>query len=174
MVRFGEQDKEKYLVIGESNRMTLRHSYELRACEMIRQTIRSWTSGEGQRMAAALVLVCLGALGGGCATTEKKGPTYAEQVMNRPLPVTEGEKQQECCWLGGEIARQRALGGYGTAMQDLATLESRASKAGCAALRTDARTGAPPASGSNYDTCFMRCKQFTNKSNDVCFDLCTK
>jgi len=141
---------------------------------MTRQTIRSWTRGEGQRMAAALVLVCLGALGGGCATTEKKGPTYAEQVLNRPLPVTEGEKQQECCWLRGEIARQRALGGYGTATQDLATLESRASKAGCAALRTDAQTGAPPASGSNYDTCYMRCKQFTNKSNDVCFDLCTK
>jgi hypothetical protein len=169
MLRLGEQDKE-------SNRMTLRrvHSYELRACNMIRQIIRSWTRGEGQRMAAALVLVCLGALGGGCATTEKKGPTYAEQVMNRPLPVTEGEKQQECCWLRGEIARQRALGGYGSAMQDLATLESRASKAGCVALRTDAQTGAPPASGSNYDTCYMRCKQFTNKSNDVCFDLCTK
>ena len=141
---------------------------------MIRETIRSWTRSEGQRMAAALVLVCLGALGGGCAATEKKGPTYAEQVMNRPLPVTEGEKQQECCWLRGEIARQRALGGFGTAMQDLATLESRASRAGCAALRTDAQTGAPPASGSNYDTCYTRCKQFTNKSNDVCFDLCTK
>jgi hypothetical protein len=28
--------------------------------------------------------------------------------------------------------------------------------------------------GSNYETCYMRCKQFTNKSNDVCFDLCTK
>jgi hypothetical protein len=94
--------------------------------------------------------------------------------MNRPLPVTEAEKQQECCWLRGEMARQRALGGYGTATQDLATLESRASKAGCAALRTDAQTGAPAAGGSNFDTCYMKCKQFTNKSNDVCFDLCTK
>ena len=130
---------------------------------MIRQRIRRWTGGKGLRMAAALVLVCLGALGGGCATTEKKGPTYAEQIMNRPLPVTEAEKQQECCWLRGEMARQRALGGYGSATQDLATLESRASQAGCAAIRTDAQTGAPPAGGSNFDTCYMRCKQFTNK-----------
>ena len=91
--------------------------------------------------------------------------------MNRPLPVTEGEKQQECCWLRGEIARQRRLGGYGTAMQDLATLESRASKVECpAALRTDA----PEASGRNFETCFARCKQGTNRSNDVCFDSCTK
>jgi hypothetical protein len=142
---------------------------------MIRQTIRSWTRSEEQLTAAALVLVCLGALGGGCGTTEKKGPTYAEQVMNRPLPVTEGEKQQECCWLRGEIARQRGLGGYGTAMQDLAALESRASKVGCpAALRNDAQTGGPESSGRNFDTCFARCKQFTNRSNDVCFDFCTK
>jgi hypothetical protein len=91
--------------------------------------------------------------------------------MNRPLPVTEGEKQQECCWLRGEIARQRGLGGYGTAMQDLATLESRASKVGCPAAL---QTGAPEASGRNFDTCFARCKQFTNRSNDVCFDFCTK
>ena len=141
---------------------------------MIRRTLRSRTRGERRRLAATLVLVCLGALGGGCATTEKKGPTYAEQIMNRPLPVNDAEKQQECCWLRGEMARQRALGGYGTAMQDLATLESRASQAGCAALRTDAQPGAPAASGSNFDACYMKCKQFTNKSNDVCFDLCTK
>ena len=141
---------------------------------MTRPTIRGWTRGERQRIAAALVLACLGALGAGCATTEKKGPTYAEQIMNRPLPVNEAEKQQECCWLRGEMARQRALGGYGSAMQDLATLESRASQAGCAAPRTDAQPGAPAASGGNFDTCYMKCKQFTNKSNDVCFDLCTK
>lgn len=141
---------------------------------MMRQTLRSWTHGERQRMAVALVLVCLGALGGGCATTGNKGPTYAEQIMNRPLPVNDAEKQQECCWLRGEMARQRALGGYGTAVQDLATLESRASQAGCAALRTDAQPGAPAGGRGNFDTCYMKCKQYTNKSNDVCFDMCTK
>jgi len=141
---------------------------------MIRQTIRTWTRSEGGRRAAALVLVCLGVLGGGCATNEKKGPTYAEQIMNRPLPVNEAEKQQECYWLRGEMARQRALGGYGTAMQDLATLESRSSQAGCAAVRADAQPGAPAAGGGNFDTCYMKCKQFTNKSNDVCFDQCSK
>jgi len=139
---------------------------------MIRQTIRSWTRAERQSAAAVLVLLCLSTLGGGCGTTDKRGPTYTDQVMNRPLPVSEAEKQQECCWLRGEIARQRALGGYGTATQDLATLESRASKVGCSG--TDAQTGAPEASGRNFDACFAKCKQFTNRSNDVCFDLCTK
>jgi len=138
---------------------------------MIRQTIRSWTRGNGKLTTATLVLVCLSALGGGCSTAEKKAPTYAEQVMNRPLPATEGEKLQECYWLRGEMARQRALGGYGSAMQDLATLESRASKVGCP---TTLGTDAPGASGRNFDACFARCKQFTNKSNDACFDFCMK
>jgi len=136
-------------------------------------TSRTWTCPE-RRLSAALLLVCLGILAGGCATTEKNAPTYAEQIMNRPLPVNEVDKQQECCWLRGEMTRQRALGGYGTAMKDLATLESRASQAGCAPVRTDTQGGAPATSGGNFDTCYMRCKQFTNKSNDVCFDLCTK
>src|SRR5262245_39381897 len=142
--------------------------------EITTPTRRTYTRAGWQLRAVALLLVCLGALAAGCATTEKKAPTYAEQVMNRPLPVNETEKQQECAWLRGEMARQRALGGYGTATQDLATLESRASQAGCAAVRTDAQTGAPATGGGNFDSCFMKCKQFTNKSNDVCFDLCSK
>ena len=59
--------------------------------------------GEKQLTIAAVVLACFVTLVGGCATTQKKGPAYAEQVMNRPLPVTEAEKQQECSWLYGEM-----------------------------------------------------------------------
>lgn len=137
---------------------------------MTRQTIHVWAPGKGWLAAATLIFVCLGALLGGCASTEKKGPTYAEQILNRPLPATEAQKQQECSWLRGEMTRQRALGGSGTATQDLATLESRASQVGCSGV---AQTGAPGGS-TNFDTCYAKCRQQTNKANDTCFDLCTK
>ena len=48
--------------------------------------------GEKQLTIAAVILACRVASVGGCATTQNKGPAYAEQVMNRPLPVTDAEK----------------------------------------------------------------------------------
>jgi hypothetical protein len=88
--------------------------------------------------------------------------------MDRPLPVADAEKQQECSWLRGEMARQRRLAGSGTSTQDLASLETRAAQVGCSAA------GMPDASGGNFETCYAKCRQGTNRSNDVCFDLCTK
>ena len=137
-----------------------------RAREMTRQLI-----GEKQLTIAAVVLACFVTLVGGCATTQKKGPAYAEQVMNRPLPVTDAEKQQECSWLYGEMARQRRLAGYGTSTQDLGTLELRASQVGC---RATPGANTPQASGASYQACHAKCRQGTNKSNDMCFDECTK
>ena len=134
---------------------------------MTRQLIR-----ERELAIAAVVLSCLVALAGGCATTQNKGPAYAEQVMNRPLPVTDAEKQQECSWLYGEITRQRRLAGAGTSTQDLATLQLRVTQVGCrpvAGADTATQTG-----GANYQTCHAKCRQGTNKSNDDCFDACTK
>ena len=126
--------------------------------------------GEQQLTIAAVVLACFVALVGGCAT-QNKGPAYAEQVMNRPLPVTDADKQQECSWLYGEMARQRRLAGYGTSTQDLGTLELRASQVGC---RATPGTNTPQASGASYQECHAKCRQGTNKSNDMCFDACTK
>jgi hypothetical protein len=141
---------------------------ERRPREMTRQLVDTWTREQRQLTVATAVLACLVALAGGCAATRSDGPTYAEQVMNRPLPVTDAEKQQECSWLRGEMARQRRLAGSGTSTQDLASLETRASQVGCSAA------GTPEASGSNFETCYAKCRQGTNRSNDVCFDACTK
>jgi hypothetical protein len=138
---------------------------------MTRQLIGTWRRSEKQLTIAAVVLACLVALVGGCATTQNKGPAYADQVMNRPLPATDAEKQQECSWLYGEMARQRRLAGYGTSAQDLGTLELRASQVGC---RAAAGTDTPQASGASYQACHAKCRQGTNKSNDMCFDACTK
>jgi hypothetical protein len=138
---------------------------------MTRQLIGTWRRGEKQLTIATAVLACLVALAGGCATTRNKAPSYTEQVMNRPLPVTVAEKQQECSWLRGEMARQRRLAGSGTSTQDLATLESRASQVECPAA---ARTDTPQAGAAGFDACYAKCKQFTNRSNDVCFDSCSQ
>lgn len=121
-----------------------------------------------QRIIAIAVLTCFVAVMGGCAANRNQGPTYTEQVMNRPLPLTDAERQQECSWLRGEMARQRRLAGSGTSAQDLATLETRASQVGCSALAT------PGAGGSSFEACYAKCRQGSNRSNDVCFDACTK
>jgi hypothetical protein len=135
---------------------------------MIRQVVAIWK----QRTTAMVVLACAVALASGCATTQNKIPTYAEQIMNRPLPATEAAKQQECSWLYGEIARQRRLAGAGTSTQDLATLQLRITQVGCHPVAGgDAAT---QTGGTNYQTCHAKCRQGTNKSNDDCFDACTK
>jgi hypothetical protein len=42
----------------------------------------------------------------GCQTNRSDG--YAG-LVNRPLPQTEGERNQECAWLRSEVARQQSV-----------------------------------------------------------------
>ena len=126
-----------------------------------------------------------------CASS---GPTYTEQVMNRPLPKTEEQRQQECGYIRSEMARQRGLASAGSAMatspmqaalyqaatgRNIAALESRAANIRCTAAFSNA---APEAriqdsggrSNMTLDECIAKCKQYTERTNEQCFDSCNK
>jgi hypothetical protein len=96
------------------------------------------------RHTAALALVVLIPLFG-CA--DGNSPSYADKVLNRPMPADETARIQECNWVRSEIARQQGnqmvegamtsklvpalLEGH--AQQNIAALEARAANVRCTA-----------------------------------------
>lgn len=53
---------------------------------------------------ALIALLCLSA----CASPWPRGP-YAQIVLDRPLPVSEADRQTECAWIRYEIGRQQEI-----------------------------------------------------------------
>lgn len=130
----------------------------------------------------------------GCATNEER-QSYAEQVLDRPIPTTTEGRVQECNWIRSEIARQQSLAQYGTSMatspmmamayqaatrNNIAALESRASNVECQAafssvLQSPTSSDAQHSGAKNnldFDQCFSRCKKLTDRTKDQCFDAC--
>ncbi len=114
----------------------------------------------------------------GCAS-EKRIPTEYDLVLTRPKPATPDAQQQECAWIETSMQRQKSLASYvaatstypttAVAYQDstqrnMAVLNSRAQQINCQA----AATGAP------FDQCFARCRQYTDRTKEQCFDACGK
>jgi hypothetical protein len=111
-------------------------------------------------------------------------PNYAEQVLNRPLPQTDQERENECALIRSEIARQQSLAQVGgtmattplmalavqaSARNNIAALESRASNVECTAAFSSV-----PSSSKVFDQCFARCQQYTSRTKEQCFDACNK
>lgn len=116
---------------------------------------------------------------------QNRRPSYEQSVLNRPMPQTDQDRQQECAWIRGEIARQESLAQVGTttatspmvavafqsiARNHVAALNSRASNIKCTAAFSNA-PAAPP-SGQGFYQCFARCQQLTTRTKDQCFDAC--
>ena len=114
----------------------------------------------------------------GCAS-EKRIPTEYDLVLTRPKPATPDAQQQECAWIETSLQRQKSLASYvaatstypttAVAYQDatqrnMAVLNSRAQQINCQA----------PAAGAPFDQCFARCRQYTDRTKEQCFDSCTK
>jgi hypothetical protein len=120
--------------------------------------------------------------------------TYAERLARRPMPTDEAGRKAECGWIRQEAARlQSALIASeqmmnsqvqtnltpiyraalrGQYQQAGAALETRAADVGCTAAFSNAP--APPAQqqGMSFDECFQKCKQYTSRTNEQCFDAC--
>jgi hypothetical protein len=136
------------------------------------------------RKTGALLAVMFSLLG--CA--QGNSQSYADAVLNRPMPADDDARRQECTWIRSEMARQRGLAGVGATMattpfmaaayqavaqRNVAALESRAANIQCTAAFSNAPVAAPT-TGPSFDQCFARCKQYTDRSKDQCFDACNK
>ena len=123
---------------------------------------------------------------------------YAAALAKRPLPTDDAGRRAECAWIRQEAARlqnmliamdqQQGVPGpynfqpiYRAAAQQRvnsagAALASRASEVGCAAAFSNAPApqAAPPSApaGMSFDECFQKCKQYTSRTNEECFDSC--
>jgi len=131
--------------------------------------------------AFALILPLLGCV-------HDNSPSFAEAVLNRPMPADDDARMRECTWIRSEIARQQGLAGVGAtiatsplqavayqsiAQQHIAVLESRASNVRCTAAFSNA-PAAPVPTKQSFDQCFARCLQYTDRTKDQCFDTCNR
>jgi hypothetical protein len=134
---------------------------------------------------AALAIMAV--LSSGCQTNRNNG--YAD-LVNRPAPSSDAEREQECAWLRSEVARQQSLSQIGAASattpmmaiayqsmarRNIANLESRYSQIQCDVIRvapTQPAVSSPAGSGMSFDQCFAKCRQLTGQSESQCFDTC--
>lgn len=128
----------------------------------------------GRRFAA---LSCILLALSGCAS--KQEPSEYDMVLKRAKPATQEALNDECGWISTSIERQRNLAKYvattssypanalayqDAAQRNMAVLQSRAQQIGCQTA----------SAGMSFDACFARCREFTQRSGEQCFDACNK
>jgi hypothetical protein len=119
-------------------------------------------------MAALLVLVL-------CACSTPRPPSEYDVVMQRPKPVNEDARRQECSWIATSLERQKTLASYVAATStypDIALAHQDAAQRNMAVLQSRAQAINCQAGGLAFDECFARCTQYTQRSKEQCFDSC--
>jgi hypothetical protein len=119
---------------------------------------------------------------------------YAD-LVNRPLPASDTQRDSECAWLRSEMARQQSIGQLGASIQqtpqmaiayqsmarrNIAYLQSRFSQIQCDVVRMapTAPVVAPPpareqpADSMTVEECFKKCRELTSQTEAQCFDTC--
>jgi len=135
------------------------------------------------RCVLVTTLCCMLAL----ATSASAEGSYADSVLNRPLPRDNDERIRECNWIRAEMVRQQNILALArttltnplavlqvqvVAQQNVAALESRAANIQCSAAFSSAAV--PNSPSSSFDQCFARCQQYTDRTKEQCFDACNK
>jgi len=137
---------------------------------------------------AAAAMSCIVLALCACASTP---PSDYDLVLARPSPSTDEARLQECAWIETSLARQKSLATYAAmsaaspmtaivnqdlAQRNMAVLEAGAARINCRAEFPGAALF--PASAQqariSFDQCFMRCRQYTGRSNEQCFDACNR
>lgn len=139
---------------------------------------------------SALGIVALGAV----SACQTPGNSYAD-LVNRPLPSSDKQRDSECSWLRSEIGRQQSIGQLGASMQqtpqmaiayqsmarrNIAYLQSRFSQIQCDVVRmaptapvvTQPPPQQQPAESMTLDKCFKKCRELTSQTEAQCFDAC--
>ena len=135
-------------------------------------------------MAAVVLMV-------GCAGKQPRqnyASDYANAVSSRPMPAGDEQRTQECNWVRSEIARQQGLAVAGftretslhmsamnrlSAQENIVALQSRAANIQCNAAFSKV-PAATYSSRLDFDTCMAKCKQYTERTKEQCFDACNK
>jgi len=134
---------------------------------------KSWLLG-------ALVIVA------GCAQ-HPRNDSPPPALLYGPPPQTAQELVQRCADLREEIAFQRTIESTAQmvspgitilniqekALKNIAELEARAASLGCDGAPSRKQTG-PKAHGDGdyFDLCMAKCKQYTDRTAEQCFDSC--
>jgi hypothetical protein len=132
--------------------------------------------------------------GAACQTTHHNA--YAD-LVNRPMPASDAQRDHECQWIRSEEARQQTLGQVGASMQqspqmamayqgmtrqNISYLQSRYAQIQCDVFRvapTAPVLNMPPAqqqpsSSMTVEECFKKCRDLTSQTEAQCFDACRR
>jgi hypothetical protein len=138
-----------------------------------------------KRMAAVMSCIALTL----CACASKPQPSDYDVVLARPKPSTDEARRQECSWIETALARQKSLASYAaasaispttaiahqdSAQRNMAVLESRAQTLNCRPAFANAPVTTSAQPRISFDECFSRCKQYTGRTSEQCFDACNK
>jgi hypothetical protein len=118
---------------------------------------------------------------------------YAD-LVNRPMPTSDAERDHECQWIRSEEARQQSVAQVGStvattpmmavayqsmARKNIAYLQSRYSQIQCNVFRVAPTAPVlqmppPQQSSSNMtvEECFKKCRELTSQTEAQCFDAC--
>ena len=124
---------------------------------------------------------------GGCSIQQPRPYPDTQSLLNAPPPQTRRELSQQCNYLRQEIALQRtkestaAITLPGTtllsiqdeALQNIAALTKKYKKLGCDDISNEPEPPTTPQEIGNYiDICMEKCKQYTDRTPEQCFDSC--
>ena len=145
-----------------------------------------------------VVRICLPAISAvlaGCAAHVPSPYPDVTALLNAPPPQTRQELAQRCIYLRQEILLQRTkedtasivlpnttlLSDQQDAARNIAALKAKSADLGCDKLpdkqsRPAIAPSATPATsediGSYIDICMAKCKQYTSRTPEECFDSC--
>jgi hypothetical protein len=149
--------------------------------------------------ATKICLLGVIAVAAGCAMQQPSPYRDVASLLNAPPPQTHEELAQQCTYLRQEIAQQRTVASTAPrvspgitilsiqdqASRNIAALAAKSASLGCdeapAAQSKPATLPTPlpvplPApiqeKGDYIDLCMAKCKQYTNRTPEQCFDSC--
>lgn len=133
------------------------------------------------RLLAALVIL------GGCSINAPNPYTDATSLLNAPPPQTREELAQRCNYIYQEILFQHTkvataslemprvtlLNDQQEAMRNVDALKKKYTGLGCDELKkAQSQPTTTEEYGNHIDTCMAKCKQYTARTPEQCFDSC--
>ena len=123
----------------------------------------------------------------GCAAQQASPYPDLASLLNAPLPQNRQELTKQCFYLQRKISQQRAFESTAATTQpgttiliiqndaerNIAALTQRSNNLGCDNI-IDAQSGPTPVEdkGNYIDMCMAKCKQYTSRTPEQCFDSC--